>query len=128
MAAALTVGAVAVAVAAQREGWRLEQPRALRELGAALLRLRGRAGRKVMTEETPGGLKLSFSVEEDGVEHYGVSTLSEPAARRVARQIARLRASDGEPELLAGRKQGLWHVRIRSAPEARSPRPEARLS
>lgn len=127
MAIGLTAGALAVAVAARREGWRLEQPRALRELGEALLRLRGRGGRKLVTDETRGGLKLSFSIE-DGVEHYGVSPLSERAARRVARQIQRLRNAPGEPEVLAGRREGLWHVRLRLAPEARSPGLDARIS
>jgi prolipoprotein diacylglyceryltransferase len=115
IAVALTAGALAVAAAARGERWRLQQPRALRLLGEALARMRAQHGRNVVRGETPGGLRLSFSEEEDG-EHYGLSraegTLDEAQAKVIGDQIARLRGTDARPEILAGRTAGVWHVRI----------------
>jgi len=121
VALALTAGAIALVVLRRVGGswWRLQQAGAQRQLGEAVTRLRGRAGRKLATDETPGGLRLSFS-EEDGVEHYGVSLrdgeLGERAVRVIAAQIARLRGTAGDAEVVAGRKPGMWHLRLAGDP------------
>jgi prolipoprotein diacylglyceryltransferase len=119
LAAALTLGAVAVALAARREPWRLQQPRALRQLGDGLLRLRAETGAGVARTETPR-LRLSFSTDPDGREHFALSridgTLAEPAARLLAAQIAHLSPATTDRELLAGRTQGIWHLFLRRSP------------
>jgi hypothetical protein len=114
IAVALTLGAVAVVVAARGQRWRLRDPKAVRQLGQALAKLHAQRGRNVVRGETPGGLRLSFSVEDGGGEHYGVSPVDEPSARVVAEQIAALRRADGKPEVIAGQTAGVWHVRIKA--------------
>jgi prolipoprotein diacylglyceryltransferase len=118
IAVALTLGAVAVAVAARGQRWRLRDPKVVKQLGHALARLHAQRGRNVVRGETPGGLRLSFSVEDEGGEHYGVSRaegrLEEAAARIVAEQIAALRRAEGKPEVIAGQTAGVWHVRLRA--------------
>jgi hypothetical protein len=117
LAAALTLGAAAIAVVARREPWRLAHPRALRQLGDGVLRLHAASGAGVARTET-ATLRLSYSLDGDGREHYALSridgTLAEPTARLLAAQIAQLRAA-GDPEVVAGRAEGLWHLFVRRA-------------
>jgi len=97
--------------------WALRQPHRVAELAAALDELGN--GSELATTQTTGGLRISFSREGD-LLHYGLSregsTLSEPAARELARQLAILGHYAGEPELVAGRQPGVFHARVHPGP------------